>query len=273
MIWKEEVLIHRGSELAAFSLQDGKQQWQSPLDSEGTTLPVIGGGRVYVAAWSPFGEPDHMPPLPSFEELLSKNDADGDGKISEKEFPLDVFVFRRPNMNVTGAAVDLKRYFGSIDTNKDGFVDGPEWQTSVKLITTVRQSSKDNGFFALEPGGRVAWREGRSVPEVPSPLYYNGRIYSVTNGGIATCLNGADGKVLYRGRLEAPGAYFASLIAASGHIYFSSGEGIVTVVRDNPESLQVVARNELGEAIFATPALAGNRIYVRSASRLLAFGE
>jgi hypothetical protein len=59
-------------------------------------------------------------------------------------------------------------------------------------------------------------------------------------------------------------------VASGGHIYFASSEGVITVVRDGPE-LEVVARNEFGEALYATPALASGRIYVRTAGHLYSF--
>jgi outer membrane protein assembly factor BamB len=111
----------------------------------------------------------------------------------------------------------------------------------------------------------VLWRETRSVPEVSSPLFVNGRVYTLTNGGIVTCVEAASGRVLFRGRLGASGAYFASPVAATGYVYFSSGEGVVTVVKDAAESLQVVGQLNLGEPLFATPALCGNRIRGRRA--------
>ena len=95
----------------------------------------------------------------------------------------------------------------------------------------------------------------------------------VTNGGVLTCVNGADGKVLYRERLGAPGAYFASPVAANGRLYLSSAEGVVTVIEDNPEKLKVLAKHDFKESIYATPAIAGNRIYIRTGQRLYAFGE
>lgn len=70
----------------------------------------------------------------------------------------------------------------------------------------------------------------------------------------------------------AGGLYYAAPIAAGDHLYFSSGEGAVTVVRAG-DKLEVVARNDLGEPVFATPAAVENRLYVRTAARLYAFGR
>ena len=77
---------------------------------------------------------------------------------------------------------------------------------------------------------------------------------------------------LARSRLGAGGLYYASPVAAGSHIYFASSEGVLTVIRAG-DKLEVVARNDFGEPIFATPAIVDSKIYVRTASHLHAFGQ
>ena len=135
------------------------------------------------------------------------------------------------------------------------------------------------GLIAIRLGGdkdmtkdNVAWSELRAVPEIPVPLVYRGRVYAATNGGIVTALDEASGKLVYRGRLGAGGLYYSSPVAAGDHLYFASGEGVVSVVRAG-DKLEVVARNDLAEPIFATPAVVGGRLYVRTTGHLYAFGR
>jgi outer membrane protein assembly factor BamB len=118
----------------------------------------------------------------------------------------------------------------------------------------------------------VAWEEQHALPEVPSPLYYQGRLYVVTNGSIASCYDAQTGKMLYRQRLGAPGFFYASPVAANGNVYAASYNGIVVVFKAD-DHCQVLARNNLGEQIVATPALVDGRIYVRTEGHLYAFGE
>ena len=94
----------------------------------------------------------------------------------------------------------------------------------------------------------------------------------VRNGGILTCLNAATGTVVYRSRLEAPGPYYASPVVANGHLIFASGDGVVTVV-DAGDKLKVLARNDLGEPLMASPAVVNGVIYIRTASGLAAFAQ
>ena len=133
--------------------------------------------------------------------------------------------------------------------------------------------------LAVRPGGRgdvsqtnIAWSERRGVPGVPSPLYYNGRLYSFMNGGIVSCRVATTGKLLYSGRLEALGEYYSSPVAAGHKVYIASADGVV-VVLDAGEELKILARNKLDSAILATPALVDGKIYLRTASHLYAFGN
>jgi outer membrane protein assembly factor BamB len=133
-------------------------------------------------------------------------------------------------------------------------------------------------LLAIRPGGsgevtatNVLWKEPRGVPEVPMPLYYNGRVYAVTNGGTVSCMDAQTGKLVFRGRLGAGGAYFSSPIAAGRRIYFASGEGVVTVIGGG-DRLEVLAKNDLPEPIFATPAVIGDVIYFRTPTQMYAFG-
>ena len=133
--------------------------------------------------------------------------------------------------------------------------------------------------MAVRPGGKgevnqtnVVWSERKGVPGVPSPLYYNGRLYTFLNGGIVFCRVAKTGELLYTGRLGAPGYYYSSPVAADNKVYIASEEGVV-VVLDAGEQLRILATNKLDGAILATPALAGRNIYVRTENHLYAFGN
>ena len=104
-------------------------------------------------------------------------------------------------------------------------------------------------------------------------MFYEGRIYAVQDGGRVTCWDAKTGKPLFeQERLGAEGEYYASPIAANGHIFLTSSRGTITTIRAG-ESLEVEARNDLGESVMTTPAIADSRLYVRSANRLWAFGR
>jgi outer membrane protein assembly factor BamB len=85
-------------------------------------------------------------------------------------------------------------------------------------------------------------------------------------------LDAESSKVLYRGKSGAPGAYFSSPVAAGGKIFIASRNGIVTVFEAG-EKLSILAQNDFGENITATPAVVDNKIYLRTSKWLYAFGK
>lgn len=60
-------------------------------------------------------------------------------------------------------------------------------------------------------------------------------------------------------------------LAAAGRVYIASDRGTVTVIKAG-EEFQILARTDLNERTMASPALAGEALYIRSAKRLRAFG-
>jgi len=133
--------------------------------------------------------------------------------------------------------------------------------------------------MAVRPGNKgeiaqanIVWSERRGVPGVPSPLYYNGRLYTFQNGGIVFARAAKTGALVYSGRLGALGYYYASPVAADNKIYIPSAEGAI-VVLDGGETLKVLATNKLDGAVLATPALSDGNLYVRTESHLYAFGH
>jgi outer membrane protein assembly factor BamB len=240
------------------------------------TTPVVGDGRLYAALYMMGAEEEERVPLPTFDELLAKYDADKDGLISKAEFPKDLVVLRRPEAaGVPGADLKVIWFFDRLDLNKDGKIGRFEWG----LAATVAGLKVEHGVLAINPGGQgnvgkthVAWREAKAVPQVPSPVFYRGRVYAVRDGGVVSCLDAATGKLVYRERLGPGGAYYSSPIAGDGKVYAASHRGVLTVFAAG-DTFRVLARNDLQEPIVATPAVADGKLYVRTETQLYAFGE
>jgi hypothetical protein len=72
-------------------------------------------------------------------------------------------------------------------------------------------------------------------------------------------------------RLEAAESYYASPVAADGRIYVASVPGKLTVVKAGGDKPEILHQANFGERIFATPALAGDRLYLRTKAKLYAF--
>ena len=72
-------------------------------------------------------------------------------------------------------------------------------------------------------------------------------------------------------RLGNFGDYFASPIAADGKVFIAGKNGFIVVLEDGPE-LKVLGKNDLGEEIIATPAIADGRLFVRTRESLICVG-
>ena len=123
------------------------------------------------------------------------------------------------------------------------------------------------GAFATAP----AWETRKGTTYVPSPVFHEGTFYALNDGGLATAWDARTGEVRWQERL--PGRYRASLVLAEGRLYGTNDAGLTTIFRASPVRYEVVGTGDLGEFVYATPALADGRIFVRTENRLHAIGE
>lgn len=272
LLWKDQLILHRAGVIESYQLASGVPVWSLPENTSGASTPIASGDTIYVSTWNNLGEDDQRPALPDFAALLKLYDKDGDGAIEQMEFPDKLLYTARPGLETIPNSQNYV-FFRTVDRNKDGKIDQAEWDAFRNRVGTM---ATDHGLLAIQVKQDkpvILWRENSSIPEVPSPLLYKGRLFLVRNGGVVTCLDAVTGKVIYRARIGAPGAYFASPIAADGRVYLASSEGIVTVLDAATNQLKVLSRNELGEDMVATPAISGTAIYIRTLRNLHAFRQ
>ncbi len=120
----------------------------------------------------------------------------------------------------------------------------------------------------------VVWSRDRGTPYIPSPLLYDGRLYyTQSNEGILSSVEAATGETLME-RTRMPGIrrMYASPVAAAGRIYFVSREGSTLVIAPGRE-LEVLATNLLDDPIDASPAVAGNQLFLRSKQHVYCIAE
>jgi outer membrane protein assembly factor BamB len=115
----------------------------------------------------------------------------------------------------------------------------------------------------------VAWSIERDTPDVPSPLLSEGRLYFYKGrAGQLSCLDAKTGKPHYMAqRVSGLDSIYASPVAANGHVYLTGRSGTTVVIKDS-ESLSVVATNNVGETVDATPAPVGNELFIRGEKHL-----
>jgi outer membrane protein assembly factor BamB len=97
---------------------------------------------------------------------------------------------------------------------------------------------------------------------------HGGKAYLVHDTGILTVLDAKTGKQVYKVRVGGGGHTFsASPVASGSRVYFLTEEG-VTFVLDAGDTHKELAKNDLGEMSLASPAIAGDAIYIRTQSKL-----
>jgi outer membrane protein assembly factor BamB len=263
----------------AFNAGDGKESWTvEGLGFQVCSTPVVAGDRMILTAAGVQGEASNVTPPPSFEDFAKKYDADKDGLIAFNEIPEDYLYTDRQSLDGKGN-MPLRQAFSMFGrVKKEDKINEAKWESIRKGLIDFRTGAMNRTVvMAVRTGGKgsvgdshVVWKDARGVPEVPSPLVWKDRVYLIRSGGLLVCRALDSGKLIYEERVEAPGGYYASPVLADGRIYVASDRGTVTVIKPG-DALEVVAHNELGDPIMASPALADNTLYVRSAKQLWAF--
>jgi outer membrane protein assembly factor BamB len=130
-----------------------------------------------------------------------------------------------------------------------------------------------SGDISLKPGetsnAHIAWSSPTAAPYNPTPIIYGDIYYTLFDRGFFTSHEARTGKEIYpRQRVTSEASGFTSSPwAYNGKIFAMSEEGDVYVIQAGPE-FKVVGKNSLSEMTLATPAIARDSLFVRTASKL-----
>ena len=117
----------------------------------------------------------------------------------------------------------------------------------------------------------VVWFQPRLSGYTPSPLVYRARVYVVNDNGVMQVADAKTGTEIYKVRLGGAGNTFSSSpLASDGRIYALTEEGD-TIVFEAGDQYKEIAKNSLGEMSFASPAVGGDALYLRTATALYKF--
>ncbi len=249
--------------MIGYDLKTGDELWSIVgMPAACCTSPIAADGTLFFAGWSPGDAADKDFKMPTFDDILKQAGEEKVGHLtkagSQKTF--------------------LKGFFDNNDRNKDGKITREEWAEGLKFM-----SASKNSAFAVKAGGsgdvtktHLLWKKTKGLPYVSSAILYKGQYVMVKDGGLVTAYDAKTGNEIYvQERVAAASRYYASPVAANGHIYFTClDDGKVTVMKAGAAEPTVVARNPaLGERVAATPAIAGDTLYFRTEGHLYAFAE
>jgi outer membrane protein assembly factor BamB len=255
---RKQIIVAGALQLVAYDADDGRKLWWvNGLARIVNTTPAQGEGLLYVATWSPGGDTDTRLSMPSWSDAVAKWDKNQDGKLVRDEVP---------------DAEVLDRFF-RIDLDQDTALDEAEWKKYARVFELAQ-----NTLLAIRPqgtgdltGSGVVWEYRKGLPYVPSPLIYRDLLYMVKNGGILTCLDPADGRLLKQVRLAGTDNYYSSPVAGDGKLYLVGEQGMVSVLRSGAKC-ELLGSRDLGERTVATPVIAEGEIYLRTEKALYCFG-
>jgi outer membrane protein assembly factor BamB len=232
--------VQKGSFLAAFDIEDGKEVWRTPRKDVPTwSTPTIysyrGRDILLVNGWKHIGGYDAS----NGEEIWRLR---GGGDI-----PVPTPVVAHELVFITNAHGPMSPIY------------------AIRLAATGDISLKEG-----ETSNRhVAWSIRRGGAYMQTPLAYGDYLYSCRDNGVLSCYRAETGERLYQERLGlGTGGFSASPVAADGKIYFSSETGDVYVVRAGPV-FELIAVNSFDEVVMATPAISEGTLYFRTRSNLI----
>jgi outer membrane protein assembly factor BamB len=148
-------------------------------------------------------------------------------------------------------------------------------------LVFMTAGSQAKRALAIRPGGSgdltdsasVVWRYNKGTAYVPSPILYGRYLYLMTDAGLLTCLDALTGERLYEGgRVPVPATFTASPVAVEDQLLLTSEDGDTFVIKAGPTHA-VLRTNSVGEPVYASPAIANGRIYIRGERHLFAIGR
>ncbi len=261
----KQIVIPESFQLSAYSVTDGKRVWWvRGLACEMKSIASSDGEHLYINGWGfPQNQPGAQVKTISWEEALPKYDKNGDKQIAKTE--------------VTGTdPIDkmLTWAFEAFDMDRDEKLNPKDWEVFRAMMAS------ENGLLSIKLGGigdqtasAIRWRYTKPVPQVPSTLLYKGVLYMINDSGILLSFDPVTGNVIKQGRLHgAIDKYFSSPVAADDKVFLIGQGGQVSVLKAAGD-WEVLRVNELDDEVFATPAIADGKIYIRTRGALYAFGK
>ncbi len=179
------------------------------------------------------------------------------------------------NKGVTSYEAATGKALWNVDGLSDDSVITPVYNEKSGLVLSCT-SWPNKVLVAIKPDGtgditqeKIVWKSSEGAPYVPSPISFGDWFFTSSFAGKAMhCLEAATGKVLWK---EPTGLHHASPVSANGLVYFLNDDGVMHVIKA-ASTYELVARNELGEKTYASPAISDGQIFLRSFKALYCIG-
>lgn len=298
----QRVIVHFGNgDLASYTF-DGHQEWKRNLTADygpytvwwgHANSPILVGNAVISVCMQDSLEGSGRPIAPSYVvahdkrtgkplwKVMRMTGADAES-CDAYTTPVLADVSGHRQMIVMGGNVldgydpqDGKRLWELRGLVGGRLITGPTVAGNFVYVTVGMrgplEAVKVGGHGRLDPATVVVWKYTDSTPDTCCTVIAQGRLFMVSDNGIASCLDVTTGKREWRKRFECHN-FKSSPLAADGRVYFLGHDGRCTVV-DASREFHIVSENSLDDDFTASPAVSDGRIYLRGRKALYAIGK
>ncbi len=268
----------------------GKQLWAHDLGAYTSqhgagNSPIVHAGKVYL-----LNDHDRGASVVALDGKSGKTVWEA-GRQHERAFYSTPFLLERPAEGVelvvgsTHAITGYDPETGAKNWEYERKFDGMPLRTVASpaladglIVAAAGDGKGDRHTVAVVPGGkasgvapRLAWEIKKTMPYVPCFLSRGDHVYWVNDMGLAGCTVAKTGETVWSERLGTKGVT-ASPILVGGKVYAPNEAGEVYVFAAEPR-FKLLAKNPLGEAVLASPAVADGRLFVRGEKHLFCVGK
>jgi outer membrane protein assembly factor BamB len=297
-IWKRD--LHRGGLAKKENKKSSHASATVACDGERLFVNFEHGGAIYATALDRQGNPIWQKKISDFVThqgfgaspavyqslVLFSADHKGGGAIAALDRATGDLVWKkaRPSKpNYTSPIVlhaagrdqlvftgcDLVSGFNPLTGEKLWEVEGATTECVTSTVTDGKLVFTSGGYprnhvsaVRADGSGKIVWDHPLRV-YVPSMLVREGHLYGVTDAGVAMCWKSDTGSEIWRSRLQEE--FTASPVMVGDKIFATSEKGTTYLFKADPKESELVAENQLGDDVFASPAICGGRIYMRVA--------
>ena len=236
--------VQKGSYIAAWDLATGKQLWKTARTDE-------------ISTW---GTPAVVRGADGREELVTNG------------------------TKVRGYDPATGKHLWTLGPNSEITIGSPVAANGLVFVTGGYPPVRP--IYAIKPGGEgdislpkgqdksqsIAWSNMTEGTYIPTPLVYDGLLFTLNINGVLTAYNPQTGERAFRGRVGTGGSFSASPIGADGRLYIASEDGEVYVL-NAASGLTQVAKNDMKEVIMATPAISDGLVVIRTLGHVYGVGQ
>ncbi|MCY3778007.1 MAG: PQQ-binding-like beta-propeller repeat protein, partial [Candidatus Aminicenantes bacterium] len=170
----------------------------------------------------------------------------------------------------TGREIWQIRHTGHSSAPRTLYADGQVGIATGHIGGTAQLWAVRLGGRGDVTGSHVAWKHARGAPKRSSPVLVEGRVYMVSNDGIATCIDFKSGEEIWKERIG--GLHSSSVLYASRRIHFFDEDGVATIIQPG-DALEILARNKLDDGFMASPAVSDGALFLRTKTHLYRIQE